>query len=292
LFAHTRDAHRTCDRVVEWIVQRDERPFFLWVHLFDPHRPYTCHERDVPDFGSAEVERLEQLEGSELAELAERGSRYYDSEIRHADDAVGRLLEALREDGSLESTVVIVMSDHGEHMDEPRLAREQWFGHSDVFEECCRVPLVIWCPGTVGVGAVSEQVSVMDVAPTVLELSGVSLPDGLTWRGRSLAGLIRGAPWASVPLVVDANPHSGTDVEGRALRDGRWKYVTRPDGGLELYDLSGDPDELLNVAHKESDRLEGMSFELARIVHDWMDTSLPEPDAETREKLRALGYIQ
>jgi arylsulfatase len=141
-------------------------------------------------------------------------------------------------------------------------------------------------------GVVSEQVSVMDVAPTILELAGVSRPDGVKRRGRSMTGLIRGASWAGEPLVVDANPHSGTDVEGRALRDGRWKYVARPGGGVELYDLASDPDELLNIAHSESDRLGAMSFELARIVHDWSGESPPEPDAETREKLRALGYIQ
>ena len=172
-----------------------------------------------------------------------------------------------------------------------RLDRAQWFGHSDVFEEACRVPLVIWRPGLVEVGVVSEQVSTMDIGPTLLELAGVVGPVGPGWMGRSMVGLVKGDSWAEVPLVIDANPHSGTDVEGRALRAGGWKFVTRPGSGAELYDLENDPDELLNLVHADSSMATAMSGELARIVHGWSGEEPPEPDEETREKLRALGYV-
>jgi len=291
MFAHTRDGYVTCERAVQWLGDGDERPFFLWVHLFDPHLPYVCHENDAAPFEKADRERMAELEGKELAGLGARGNMFYDSEIRYADGAVGVLLDEVRRGGELGETVVVVVSDHGEHMDEARLERAQWFGHSDIFEETCRVPLIIWRPGLVRVGVVSEQVSTMDIGPTLLELAGVARPANPGWMGRSMVDLIDGGSWTEVPLVIDANPHSGTDVEGRALRAGGWKFVTRPGLGAELYDLENDLDELLNLAHSDSSRAAVMSGELARIVHDWSGEETPEPDAETREKLRALGYV-
>ena len=291
MFALTCGAYTTCERAIQWLGDGDERPFFLWVHLFDPHRSYVCHESDAAPFDRVDVERMAELEGEELAELAARGSRFYDSEIRYADAAIGVLLDGVRQGGDLGETVVVVVSDHGEHMDEPRLERAQWFGHSDVFEETCRVPLIIWRPGLVKVGVVSEQVSVMDIGPTLLELAGLVGPAEPGGIGRSMVELIDGGPWTEIPLVIDANPHSGTDIEGRALRANGWKFVTRPGSGAELYDLKTDPDELLNLVHTDSSRATLLSAELARIVHVWSGEEPPEADAETREKLRALGYV-
>lgn len=82
-----------------------------------------------------------------------------------------------------------------------------------------------------------------------------------------------------------------TSRDDRALRAGGWKFVTRPASGAELCDLETDPDELLNLAHRDSSRAAAMSGELARIVHGWSGEEPPESDAETREKLRALGYV-
>jgi arylsulfatase A-like enzyme len=291
VFAHERDGYVTCERAVQWLGDGDERPFFLWVHLFGPHLSYVCHESDAGPFDKVDRERMAELEGEELAGLGARGNRFYDSEIRYADGAVGVLLDEVRRGGELDETVVVVVSDHGEHMDEARLERAQWFGHSDVFEETCRVPLIIWRPGLVMVGVVSEQVSTMDIGPTLLELAGVARPADPGWTGRSMVDLIDGGSWTEIPLVIDTNPQFSTDVEGRALRAGGWKFVTRPGSGAELYDLESDPDELLNLAHADSSMAAVMSGELARIVHGWSDEETPEPDEETREKLRALGYV-
>ena len=92
-------------------------------------------------------------------------------------------------------------------------------------------------------------------------------------------------------VMVAVSACSGTDIEGRALRAHGWKFVTRPGSGAELYDLKTDPDELLNLAHTDSSRATLLSAELARIVHVWSGEEPPEADAETREKLRALGYV-
>ena len=75
MFAPTRGAYTTCERATQWLGAGDERPFFLWVHLFDPHRSHVCHEYGAAPFDRADVERMAELEGEELAELAARGEQ-------------------------------------------------------------------------------------------------------------------------------------------------------------------------------------------------------------------------
>jgi len=289
MLGNTRDGAETCEFAAGWLRRDDGRPFFLWVHLFDPHRTYISHEGEAPPFDKPDVERLARLDGDDLARLAARGVRQYDSEIKHADSAVGSLLAVLESRGVLEEAVVVVVGDHGEHMYEGRLDRAQWFGHSDIFEEACRVPLILSGPG-VAPSVVGSQVSVMDIGPTLLWIAGVgpAFPEA---GGRSMAPLLAGAPWPERALVIDANPHSGTDVEGRALRAGGWKLATRPGAPDELYDLATDPDELMNLAQSEVARVHEMSEELERLSRGWMRKESPEPDDETRERLKALGYV-
>jgi arylsulfatase A-like enzyme len=292
-----REANATCDRAVEWLGKKDDRPFFFWAHLYDPHHPYVLHEEPGVSFRKIRDEEMAVLPEARLRELADLASRAYDSEIRHVDDAVGRLIGAVRDAGHLDETIIVVTSDHGEHISEERLRPTLWFGHYDVYEEVCRVPLIFHAPGSLGARVVPDQVSVMDIAPTLLEVSRIGVaegePDGPAGFGdvfgRSLAPLLGGDSWEEAPLVVDANPH-GT-AEGRALRTGGWKLIGRPGGESELYDLIEDPGELLNTAHIDTTGARLLGRELARIVSGWDDVVAPEPDEETREMLRSLGYI-
>ncbi len=292
-----RDAVATCDRVVEWLGTGDRRPFFFWVHFFDPHHPYVIHEDPGTAYRNVPNEEMAVAPEAKLREFVEKASRGYDSEIRHVDQAVGRLIGALRDAGTLEETIVVITADHGEHMAEERLRPERWFDHTDVYEETCRVPLIVWRPGLVDARVVQDQVSTMDIAPTLIELSGIaSAPGGVAGFagfqgvfGRSLMPLLTGASWEEEPLVVDANPH-GT-VEGRALRAGGWKLIRRPDGDSELYNLMVDPLELLSRAHTDTAVVHALGDELGRITAGWDEIEVPEPDAEAREMLRSLGYL-
>ncbi len=292
-----REAGETSERAANWILADDGRPFFLWVHFYDPHHPYVLHEEPGVAFRKIRDEEMAELPDARLGELAELASRAYNSEIRHVDTSVGRLLDALDEAGEMEETIVVVTSDHGEHISEERLRPTLWFGHYDVYEEVCRVPLVIWRPGLVDARVVPDQVSTMDIAPTLIELSGISevpgpVIDGARFDGvfgRSLTALLDGGAKDEVPLIIDANPH-GT-AEGRAVRVGRWKLIRRPTGDEELYDLVSDPLELRNSAATDTVLVRLLRLEIDRIVASWADIETPELDEETREMLRALGYI-
>ena len=290
VFAHTRAADRTDEKVIRWLSRSARRPFFLWVHYFDPHRPYESHEQPGLVFDMAAWRKLRSLSGRASARIESTAVRLYDSEIRFVDDAVRELLRAIEDVGALDETLVVVTADHGEHMSEARLPRELWFGHSEVYEETARVPLIVWRPGVVKPGVYACQVSSMDIAPTILDIVGVIDPREGT-EGRSLLPLIADGEWVERPLVVTSNPHAGLDT--RALRAGRWKVIVGQGGRTELFDLVSDPAETLNLAHEQPGRTSELSELLAQIVQSWgEEPEYAAPDEATLEMLRALGYVQ
>ncbi len=334
LFEHERSATETAAAAARWLethgqrsgagstvesASRDGAPFFLWVHVFDPHMPYVNHEtgrvfgfdeRELLVTGagtgepgpggeeeSAADEELtaneesaaeEELTGRAAAEAA------YDSEVRFADDGLGVVLDALERGGLSSSTIVIVTSDHGEHMDESRIPPENWFAHVDPYDEVCRVPLVMAGPGIPRETTIERQVSSMDVAPTILVLAGVAVQLG----GRAgLTDLLTGpaGEWpAAESLVILSNPHRG--IDHRAVRGDRWKVIERGGLPVEVYDLVNDPEETVNMIHPSSDIL-------TRAVPVLAETPIPEGfsvaegagtelDPALREMLEALGYVQ
>ena len=333
LFEHERSATETATAASRWLesqgpqsisesrvaagVDRTE-PFFLWVHIFDPHMPYLNHEtgrvfgfdeREL--FVASAAEAIRDAGGDASAgmaagidgrapageEMSTAGAaeEAYESEVRFADDGLGVLLDALERSGLSNSTVIVVTSDHGEHMEESHGPPENWFAHVDPYDEVCRVPLVMAGPGIVAGGQVERQVSSMDVAPTLLALAGIPVQLG----GRAgiadlLAESTEEAPETAEPLVILSNPHRG--IDHRAVRDGRWKVIERGGVPVEVYDLVSDPDELVNLVHSALDIL-------TRFAPVFAETPIPqgfttvegsetELDPALREMLEALGYVQ
>jgi len=272
----------------KWLGKRSDQPFFLWVHYFDPHMPYRSHEEPWRTLEVVDREHMADMAGAELRKLQSLGVELYDGEITLVDTAIGALVDRLEHLGLLENTLVVVTADHGEHMHEERLDPLLWFSHADVYEEASRVPLIVWRPGLLAPRTVGEQVSSMDIGPTILELLGVDAAWSVS--GRSFLPLLEGKAWNETPLVIESNPHSLAD--GRALRAGQWKLIEREDGRRELYDLLADPLEVTSVSAGSVERVRALSDELARIVTGW--APLPEPaplDERMREDLRALGYV-
>ncbi len=310
LFEHERGAAETAALAARWLETRDE-PFFAWVHIFDPHMPYVNHETGrVFSFEERENLIASVTDGEEGA-FAGAAVDAYDSEVRFADDGLGVLLDALERAGSLGSTVVVVTSDHGEHMQEPRARPENWFAHVEPYDEVCRVPLVMAGPGITRDLWIERQVSSMDIAPTVLELAGVAARlggrpglaaliaagadgDAGAIAGGSSAGGVDEASPPAEPLVVLANPHRG--IDHRAVRDGRWKVIERGGLPVEVYDLANDPDERVNLIHSTSDVLTRLGPVLSRTPKPEGFSSAEDADAELdpalREMLEALGYVQ
>ena len=290
-FAHTRPADGALRDAERWLRENADRPFFLWVHLFEPHMPYESHEAPFDVFTYEESDELKRSE----RDAPERAVPFYDSEIRYADDAVGELIALLAELGVDDETVIVAVGDHGEHMSEQRAGRDKWFTHSEVYEEVCRVPLIVrlaparsvrgCAPGSVA----TELVSVMDLGPALLDLAGVADPRSGS-AGRSFLPLLRGAAWAARPVIVLAKPHAGLDT--RVIRTSRWKLVARPGGSDELYDLENDPLELVNLAASLPSRRDSLRALLSLAVESWPSSAEESRlDPQAREMLRALGYV-
>ncbi|HLU66374.1 MAG TPA: sulfatase-like hydrolase/transferase [Kofleriaceae bacterium] len=248
------------DRVLAWLERRAgaDRPFFLWIHLIDPHNPYQQPD-SVPEFGRREIDR-------------------YDAEIRFVDDQIGRVLDALEEHTLAGRTIVAVTADHGDEF----LEHGNRFHARSVYTELVRVPLIIAAPGGRS-RVVSRPVSMIDLGPTLLDLVGLERPAGQ--NGRSLAGVILdgAAPpdrMVLAELIADRNITRNL-VAGFA---GTWHVIWDLDANTyELYDLAADPGNQRDLARDEPERLARMREQLARQI-DLELTPLPERGSSARPR--------
>lgn len=261
-----RDARFVIDAAIRWLRPRSQKPFFCWVHLFDPHYPYVTHE---DRFGTRFKDRP------------------YDAELAYVDGQIDRLLLTLRKSGALDHTTIVVVGDHGESLGEHG---ELTHGMT-VYDATQRVPLLIVSPDESRKGhRVKDPVSLVDLTPTLLDRLGLR-PLAHT-SGRSLQPALRGEPMTATPCYAETDePYlAGHWSPLRAIITPEWKYIRSP--RAELYDLIADPDELQNLALKSPDRLRKLDDELAaweaRMYQPQPDTvTLSEQD---RRALRSLGY--
>ncbi len=295
-----------------------DKRFFLWVHYFDPHMPYEpppafaqaagaspAAGRVMSDFSAPDrdLRRLYRGEGYTAGEI-DQARRLYDGEIRYTDHEIGRLLDRLDSLGLAAGTLVIVASDHGESLGEHGL----YFAHDfTVYEELTRVALLMRGPG-IAPGTHDQEVSLIDVAPTVCRLAGLDCSGD--FDGRDLfepSQPERTLFAAGTPSRAKGTPFDRLEVAGLA---GRWtmalrngsKLVRIPTASgpaLELYDLAADPGERSNVAMLASDTRRGLESEL----ESWsraMDAARPAPTSHPHrhkrrrdtDTLRSLGYLQ
>ncbi len=304
-------AESVIDAALGWLGSAPRQPFFLFVHLFDPHMDYAPPQPYDTLFGGDPaasdgryasvrpyIAYLHADPPPPLPMLArERITALYDGEIRYADDQLGRLLRALERRG--EECIVVVLSDHGEELGE----HGSFEGHGwTLYDEVLRVPLVLRLPGAEAAGAVVEApVTLLDVAPTVLDALGLPVPG--SFQGTSLMPLIRGAAAPGGRLLFAQTQRSGTRL--RAVRGERWKRIEVADAGAarlglpvrqgtELYDLDSDPgeqhaqrDDALPVARSLAGALD--AAETLRDAGAVPPAEVELSDAD-RERLRALGY--
>jgi arylsulfatase A-like enzyme len=229
------------DRALAWLGQPSEQPFFGWVHLYDPHTPYAAPAEYASRFPATR-------DGA------------YDAEVAYTDAQVARLLAALDAAGRRDDTLVVVLSDHGEQLGEHREQSHGFF----VYDATVQIPLIVAGPG-VSPRVVPDQVRIIDVMPTVLDLVGVALPDGV--HGTSLRPALDGQRQELLAFSESWYPrfHYGWS-ELQAVRDGAFKFILAP--ARELYDVAKDPGELTNLAGAI-----GFSIPLARL--DW-DENRPQ----------------
>jgi choline-sulfatase len=243
------------------------KPYFLFVHYFDPHAAY-----DPP------------------APFSERfRDDLYEGEIAYVDEQIGRLRGALDGLGLLEGTVVVVVSDHGESLGEHGESTHGVF----LYQSTLHVPLIVVAPGRWPAGKrIASLASLTDVAPTLLEMAGQTPPSGLD--GRSLAGAVAGhvlERWLPVESEFGYDSYGWAPLVG--LTDGSHKWIGAPEP--EIYDLDKDPHESTNLAAARAG-------DVGRLAALWKKAaggdrrSPPVEDgsdqarSERLERLAALGY--
>jgi choline-sulfatase len=263
-----RPGSEVVDKAIEWLRADHDQPFFAWVHLYDPHTPYAAAEPFRSRFPRT-------LKGA------------YDAEIASTDAQVGRLLDALELDGRLDETLIVVLADHGEMLGEHGEQTHGFF----IYEAATRVPLIVAGPG-VPARVIADQVRVVDVLPTVLQLMQVPVPSAV--QGVSLLPLARGGSLSLVAHSESWYPryHYGWS-ELRSVQDGRFKYIRAP--RPELYDLARDPGESRNLSAEDTARLDTLARALDDLEKRTASASAPvgprPMDTETEERLAALGYV-
>jgi arylsulfatase A-like enzyme len=336
----SKTAREFVDRFVDWLDTHPDTRVFAYLHFFDPHSPYQPN----PPFdtlwadpkGRDEYERqletlkkvvadafLAQRGMATPAELARAGideaafirysKDWYDGSIRGMDAEIGRLVERLRGLGLDRRSLVAFFADHGEEFHEHG---RMWHGQS-VYGEMIRVPLILWAPGRIAAGLdVKEPVGLVDVMPTLLETSGVRVPDAA--QGQSLGPLLRrpgvdgvveaATAWKRRPVVAEKQPMGSPDFpeagESYALIEGRWKLVhnaVRADDKpeFELFDFYEDPLDRRDLARDNAEVVARLAKELeawkakaraARLKAD--DEAAASLSAAELERLRSLGYVQ
>ncbi len=246
--------------------------FFLWVHLYDPHFPYTPPE----PFASRYRTHL------------------YDGEIAFDDAQVARLIAYLKDQGLYDGSVIVLAGDHGEGLGEHGETTHGFF----VYNSTLHVPLIIKIPGAKP-RVVEEEISLVDLAPTVLQALKVSIPESV--QGRSLLSLMlgqSGGPDSAASLLYAETYlpllHFGWS-HLRSFQSRGWKFTDAPEP--ELYDTRADPHELNNLyrarqslAHEMRDRLYG----LLRRYTPTKGKAVAErelTDPALLDRLRSLGYV-
>jgi arylsulfatase A-like enzyme/Flp pilus assembly protein TadD len=244
----------------KWIAPRAASPFFFFLHLFEPHSPY-----DPPE------------------PYRSTSPTAYDGEIAYVDAILGTFFEDLRARGIYDRAIIVLLSDHGEGLDDHGEKEHGIF----VYREAIHVPLIIKLPKNAAAGkAVDEPVGLIDVFPTILSLTGIQTQTGLP--GIALLGP-QAKPLGSRRIFSEslyARLHLGwSDL--RSLVDSTHHYIDAP--RAELYALREDPQEQRNVIADARREASALRTELAKL-----DKKLTAPSAASSEdlaKLAALGYI-
>ncbi len=264
-----RSADVVIARAVQWMSSRAGSRYFVWIHVWDPHWPYT------PPFPFSSEFRDEP----------------YDGEIAFADAELGGLFEAIENGGRWEDTLIIVAGDHGEGLYDHNEGQHSMLA----YETTLRVPLIVKAPGGARGHRVDRAVTIADIAPTIADLVGLreAPADGISLRAALEGG---NSPERDLYFEALAGSivHGWSSIEG--VRSGSLKYLDSV--APELFDLSVDPGEtenLVDLEPKTAERLaialERLKEDITQLVMDPAEASAPVLDPDLQARLAALGYV-
>lgn len=242
------------------------QPFFVWIHLYDPHTPYD----PPPSF---------------------RGilPKPYDCEIAYADYAVGKFIDYLKQHGLYDSTLIVAASDHGESFGEHGEHTHGYF----IYDTTLLVPLIVKAPRASAIAPrrVPNPVRTIDIAPTILQLLG--MPAAPSMQGAGLLSLMMGKDTSTSSAYAETYYPTQYGASGlRALRNGRYKFIDAPKP--ELYDLAADPGEIHNLYKTQKSTALELKGQLDSLLARITPKGPPKPavvSAGEVEELASLGYV-
>jgi choline-sulfatase len=260
-----RRAGDTVDRAIHWLNTQSGKPYFLWVHLYDPHMPY----KPPGPF-------REKYKG-----------RPYDGEIAYTDHELGRLLDAVGKKAPAGKTITAILSDHGESLSE-----HGEFSHGVfLYDATLHIAFIMAGPQIPAGVRVKQQVRSIDFLPTALGLLGKKAPDNI--QGSSLVPAFSGE---TVPTEISYEETLYPKLalgwaELRGIRTNHWKYIHAPKP--ELYDLGRDPGETTNVIQQHPAEVEKFEAQLKNVIgnggSEKVDTNIV--DERQMAQLKSLGYL-
>jgi arylsulfatase A-like enzyme/Tfp pilus assembly protein PilF len=270
-----RRGEEVVSRALAWLNKRPAGPFFLWVHLYDPHDPYSPPEPYKTRYGA----------------------QPYDGEIAYTDAVVAKLIAGLKTRALFEGALIAVMADHGEAFG------EHGENHHGIFlyDETVHVPLVIKLPGRHVARKVEAGVGLVDVAPSILRAAQLPVPAAM--QGESLLSLMTSGQNDSADQGNGSNLQRSVYAESnyghlsfgwstlRAWRTDKYLYIDAPE--RELYDLSADPLATHNLAPESKAVADTAATLLAEFYRKTKgaETEKEELSMEQNESLHALGYM-
>ena len=271
-----RRAGEVVERALAWLSKHQQGPFFLWVHLYDPHEPYNPPEPYKTRYARA----------------------LYDGEIAYMDSALGKLFRQLKTSGLYDGALIAVTADHGESLGAHGEETHGIF----IYDETIHVPLLIKLPASASAGKrIEERVELADILPTVLQTLEVAVPEKV--QGQSLLGFINpetSAGKTAAEAWRDRGAYSQSDYGHiifawstlQSLRTGKYLYIQAP--RRELYDDGLDARSQHNLASASPAVADTLSARLEAFRQTTSDTqSAPKStlNSEGAEKLVALGYM-
>jgi len=278
-------------KAFSWLRNNLDR-FFLWLHYMDVHSPYN--PKKISKLKRIDAIRLERKISRNPQTFSkkelERWKSFYQEEIAYVDREIGFFLDELEHIGiSSDNTFLILTADHGEQF----MEHGEW-GHGRLYDEVLRVPVIVNGPGIIRNTVIENQVSLLDLAPTIVDL--FNIPKVQTFLGTSLVPMMKDGGAKSNKYVI-----SETLTQNFSCRTEDWKYITDRKDRRELYNLQVDPNEKTNLASRETKKVKELNAIVSKhiLMEEKAKQSIPEEHAVLhkkemeviKERLKQLGYL-
>ena len=309
------------------IARAQDKPWFAFLHYWDPHTPYLppppfermFYSGDECDPNNRSMDPVYDCEPftyyfrgwmctpdpSDTEDIQKKrlwtDLRYvnaqYDASIAYMDASLASLFQYLHDNGVMDETLLIITADHGEELDE----HELWYDHHGLYETNCHVPLIIRCSGVVPEGQrLTGIVTLKDIAPTILDYAGLSdRAEQEKMEGVSLRSLIDSSSDAGTTESVYLTECGW--MKKRGWRTKQWKLIIEAGGtpevyntpDLELYDIEDDPDEVYNLAEEAPEVVKRLKAEMEDFLKQRLaETGLPDPAEEQDITMRRIGNME